>query len=82
MKEQIINQLRDYLLSNIINQPNLQLDVDDSIISSGLIDSFSLVDVALFVEDTFQVVIDDTDLNSNAFDTLNELADFILARKA
>jgi acyl carrier protein len=82
VKDTIINQLRDYLINQIINQPNIQLNADDSLISSGLIDSFSLVDVALFVEDTFQVLIDDTDLNANAFDTLDELAALILSRKA
>jgi acyl carrier protein len=44
------------------------------LISSGLIDSFRLVDVGLFVEDAFGVHIDDTELNSGTFDTLRQLA--------
>lgn len=81
MKEQIIFQLREYLISEILDQPALQLNENDPLISSGLIDSFSLVDVALYIEDTYQVLIDDTDLNANAFDSLNELADLIISRK-
>jgi acyl carrier protein len=46
-----------------------------------LIDSFSLVDVALFVEDNFDVHIDDTELNADTFDTLNQLADLIIDRQ-
>jgi len=81
VKEQIIFQLREYLISEILDQPALQLNENDPLISSGLIDSFSLVDVALYIEDTYQVLIDDTDLNANAFDSLNELADLIISRK-
>jgi acyl carrier protein len=47
-----------------------------------LIDSFSLVDVALLVEDTYGVHIDDAELNADTFDTLNQLADLIRARQA
>jgi acyl carrier protein len=80
-KESIIGQLREYLISEIFDQAELQLDENDPIISSGLIDSFSLVDFALFIEDAFQVKIDDTDINANTFDTLNELAELILLRR-
>jgi acyl carrier protein len=62
-------------------QPGLNLDINQPLISSGLIDSFSLVDIALFVEDTFDVQIDDTELNADFFDSLNELAELILSRK-
>jgi acyl carrier protein len=55
--------------------------MDEKLISSGLIDSFSLVDLALYVEDTFGVRIDDTELNADTFDTLNELTDMIRGRQ-
>jgi acyl carrier protein len=52
------------------------------LISSGLIDSFHLVDLALFVEETFQVRLDDTELNAQTFDTPARLAEIIRARRA
>ena len=51
-------------------------------ISSGLIDSFSLVDLALFVEDTFGVHLDDAELTAETFDTLRELDQLIESRQA
>jgi acyl carrier protein len=81
VKESIIAQLREYLMSEIFDQAELQLGENDPIISNGLIDSFSLVDFALFIEDAFQVKIDDTDINANTFDTLNELAELIRLRR-
>jgi acyl carrier protein len=44
------------------------------------VDSFSLVDLALFVEDTFGVRIEDTELNVSTFDTLDQLAAIIQSR--
>ena len=81
MKAEIIAKLEEYLLNEVLQQPDRQLKVDEALISSGLIDSFSLVDVALFVEDNFDVHIDDTELNAETFDTLNQLADLIIERQ-
>lgn len=81
MKDEIINQLTTYLQDEVLQQPNRHIDPDEPLISSGLIDSFSLVDVALFVEDTYDVRIEDTELNAETFDTLNELANLILKRQ-
>jgi len=80
-KADIIAKMTVYLQEDILQLPNRDIQPDEALISSGLIDSFSLVDVALFVEDTFDVHIDDTELNAEAFDTLNALAALILERQ-
>jgi acyl carrier protein len=72
----------DYVSASILKQPKRKITTDESLISSGLIDSFSLVDLALFVEDTFGVHMDDTELNAQTFDTLDQLAALIDSRQA
>ena len=64
-----------------LKQPGRKIAPDELLISSGLIDSFSLVDLALFVEDTFNVHIDDTELNAQTFNSLNQLVAMIESRK-
>lgn len=81
MKEDLIPKIEIFLTQNILQQPQRHLAPDEPLLSNGLIDSFSLMDVALFVEDTFGVRIDDTELNAETFDTLNELADLISSRQ-
>ena len=81
MTSEIIARLQTYLKDEILNQTNRTLNPNEALISSGLIDSFSLVDVALFVEEAFNVRIDDTELNADTFDTLNELAALIQQRQ-
>lgn len=81
MSETIIPQIGAYLASHILKQPNRTITADEPLISSGLIDSFSLMDVALYVEDTFGVRIEDTELNAETFDTLTQLAALVESRK-
>ena len=74
-------QLADFIASKILKQPNRKVSSDESLISSGLIDSFSLMDLALYVEDTFGVRIEDTELNADTFDNLTQLTALIESRK-
>lgn len=74
--------LSELIAAKILKQPNRKIKPDEAIISNGLIDSFSLVDLALFVEDAFGVHIDDTELNAQTFDTLDQLAALIEARQS
>ena len=81
MTTEITTSIAKFIAEKILKQPNKEIKPDEAIISSGLIDSFSLMDLALFVEDTFGVKIEDTELNAETFDSLNQLADLISSRK-
>ena len=81
MIDTIISTLETYIAAQILKQPNRKIAAEEPLISSGLIDSFSLMDLALYVEDTFGVRIEDTELNANTFDNLNQLATLITSRK-
>ena len=82
MNDNIAESISKYIASQILGQPGREIALDEPLISSGLIDSFSLVDLALFVEDTFGVHIDDTELNANTFDNLMQLEELIRQRQS
>ena len=79
---EMISSLSTFIASKILKQPNRNIGADEALISSGLIDSFSLMDLALYVEDAFGVRIEDTELNADTFDNLTQLAALIDSRKA
>jgi acyl carrier protein len=81
MEDEIINSLTNYIATEIIKQPRRIIAPDEPIITSGLVDSFSLIDLALYIEKTFSVHIDDTELNADTFDTISQLAQLIIDRK-
>jgi len=79
--DKIVTVLQEYIARKILRQPARTIPRDSNLISGGLIDSFSLVDLALFVEDTFGVRIEDTELNAQTFDSLDQLAMLIVSRQ-
>ena len=81
MTTEIINPIAKFIAEKILKQPNKVISPDEALISSGLIDSFSLMDLALFIEDTFGVRVEDTKLNAETFDNLEQLASLIASRK-
>ena len=74
--------LEGLISSRILKQPGRSIAPDEPLISSGLVDSFSLVDLALLIEDTFGVRIEDTELNAQTFDNLQQLTALVESRKA
>ncbi len=82
MDDSTMITLENYISSKILKRPGRQIGADVALISSGLIDSFSLVDLALFVEDMFGVRIDDSELNAQSFDSLRQLTSLIESRQS
>jgi acyl carrier protein len=78
--DEMKTNLSEFLTKDILKQPNRKLKSDEALLTSGLIDSFHLVDLALYVEDTFGVHIDDSELNASTFDSLDGLITLIQSR--
>lgn len=80
MTDPILEKLSAYVSTEILRQPNHTVKPDEPLLSSGLVDSFHLVDLSLFVENNFGIRIDDAELNASTFDTLNQLISLIKSR--
>ena len=81
MSVEMQQTIATFIAQKILKQPKRVIHPTDALISSGLVDSFSLVDLALFVEDTFGVRIADSELNATTFDTVEQLANLITTRQ-
>ena len=79
--DDIIDLLAEKIAKNLLKDPKLKLAPNEPLISSGLLDSFNLVDLALIIEDLYGVRIEDFELNADTFDTLEELAQLIAERQ-
>lgn len=80
MTAEIYESLSSFIATQILKQPTRVIKPDEPIISSGLIDSFNLVDLSLYIEKTFGVVVDDTELNRETFDNLAQLTQLVQSR--
>jgi acyl carrier protein len=82
MSDETVSNLEKFIATQILKQPDRKIAADEPLLSSGLIDSFNLMDLALHVEDTFAVRIEDTELNANTFDNLTQLSALIESRRS
>lgn len=73
-ESEIKDALRRYLCCDIIKNEAYPLQDDDPLLSGGLIDSFSLVYIAVFIETQFGVKIPDTELTIETMDTIGAMA--------
>ncbi len=72
------NRLRDFVCSELLRRPDYPLADDEPLITAGLIDSFSLAQVGVFVESAFGVYLPDTDLTVANMDTIERMVTCIL----
>jgi acyl carrier protein len=79
-QDEVIKTLSVKISEKILRQPEKGITAEEGLISTGLIDSFSLVDLALLVEDLFGVRIEDYELNADTFDNLNQLSEIVISR--
>jgi len=80
MENEILLKLKTFIAAEILRQPERSLTAQDALLSSGLVDSFHIVELALFIEDAFGVILDDAELTRDTFDTLGQLGEIVQVR--
>jgi acyl carrier protein len=71
--------LREFIVCELMGRPEYPLDDDEPLISGGLIDSFALAHIAVFIELTFGVYVPDVELTPESFDTVAQIATRVAA---
>lgn len=72
MDEKLIREkIRTFILKDLIRDEEYELTNTEGIISEGLMDSFSLAEFGVFVEQEFNIYIPDSDLTVEKMDTLD-----------
>jgi acyl carrier protein len=65
--------LAAFLRGGIVRDRRVELGLDTPLVSSGLVDSLSLIAILNFVEDTFGVVIPDEAATAESMDSLRQI---------
>ena len=76
--QEMRDRLRDFVRGELLRKPDYPLANDEPLITGGLIDSFSLAQVGVFMEDAFGVYLPDTDLTVASMDTIERMVTCIL----
>jgi len=73
MEEKLI----EFIKSEYSEDPDVIITEDTKLISSGLIDSFSLVSLQTFIEREFGKIIPPPKITSESFDTVKQMVEII-----
>jgi acyl carrier protein len=71
--------IEDYICREVLFNDRSKLPGPEEMLigSDGIVDSFGLNNLILFIEDELGVTIDDVDVVPENFNTLNALTDFV-----
>ncbi|MBN2379785.1 acyl carrier protein [candidate division WOR-3 bacterium] len=76
-------QLKDTVLAYVKNEyiddedEADELTADTPLISGGIVDSFSMVSLKVFLEKKYQIQIPDSDATPEAFDTVSKIVELV-----
>jgi acyl carrier protein len=63
----------DYIKKEYLDDEEVELDYDTPLISSGYVDSFSMVSLLVFLEHKFNIKIPPSKAIPEAFDSVNKI---------
>lgn len=74
MSEDIKKMIIEYVKKEYLDEDSDQVVTEDTkLISSGIVDSFSMVSLKMFLEKKFQIKIPDEKATPEAFDSVNNI---------
>jgi acyl carrier protein/D-alanine--poly(phosphoribitol) ligase subunit 2 len=73
MKELIL----DYVIKEYMEDGDEKIKYDTPLISSGYVDSFSMVSLLVFLENKFKIKIPPDKATPEAFDSVNSIVDLV-----
>jgi acyl carrier protein len=77
---EVRRKLRAFICTELLRHDSYPLGDDEPLMTGGLIDSFCVAYLSVFIEDEFQVYIPDVDLTVENMDTLGLIAAQVLQR--
>jgi acyl carrier protein len=79
----IRESLRRYVLENhLFTDDNSRLKDDDSFLETGILDSTGIMELIMFVEETFQIKVSDDEMVPDYLDSIDSLVAFVTRKQS
>lgn len=75
--QDISNQIRKFIVDNFLFGNDENLSNDTSFLEEGIIDSTGVLELVSFLEETFNIQVDDEDLIPENLDSINNVTNYI-----
>lgn len=77
----IKEQVRQFILSNFYVADPAALNDDASLLDAGIVDSTGVLEVINFIESTFGITVEDSEMLPDNLDAVNRIAAFVQKKK-
>jgi len=72
--EEMQETILEYVIDEYVDEDDdEEIECDTPLISSGIVDSFSMVSLKVFLEKKYQIKLPDDEATPEAFDTVNSI---------
>lgn len=75
-------KVEKFILEQFIFEDDRKIGPDDSLMETGTIDSTGILELVLFLEETFSITVEDEDLVPDNLDSINKIAAFVERKSA
>ena len=77
------SQIKDYIAKNLLfSSDGFGYPDDASFLEEGIVDSQGVMELVLFVEETFKVNVDDSEIIPDNFDSVSQLSAYIQRKQS
>ncbi len=79
---EIIDKLKTFIVDNFLFGQAESLENDTDFFEKGIIDSTGIVELVSFVEETFDITVQDEELIPENFSSINKVNEFIVRKQS
>jgi len=77
-RSEIVEKVRQFVCTELLKKPDYALQEDEPLFSTGVIDSFAMAQIGVFIETEFELYIPDPELTVENMDTVTQITDRII----
>ena len=71
------NIVRNFIIENFLFEEDENLKEDTSFLENGIIDSTGILELVTFLEETFEITVEDEELIPENLDTISNVVQYI-----
>ena len=80
--QEIIERIRSYVIEEFLYaRPDAEVGVEDHLLAKGVIDSMGVVELLEFIQEEYEITIEDEEITEENLGTLAAIANFVRMKR-
>jgi acyl carrier protein len=77
MKKNIQKTFRNFIIENFLFEEDDNLKEDTSFLDNGIIDSTGVLELVMFIEETYGISVEDDEIVPENLDSISKIAEYV-----